>query len=48
MKSTAREISKTSSLMREAERTGFASQVKSLARENQHETSKEKGFEMER
>jgi hypothetical protein len=48
MKSAAKEISKTEDLMREAERAGFAGQVKSLASENQREISKGKDFELER
>jgi Ti-type conjugative transfer relaxase TraA len=48
MKSAAREISKNAGLMREAERAGIAGQVKSLARQNEREIAKEKGFEIER
>ena len=48
MKSVAKEISKSSSLMQEAERAGIAGQVNDLARENQRGLSKEKSFEMER
>ena len=48
MQQTAKEISSSSDLMREATRAGIASQVKSLARENARGPSQEKGFDLER
>ena len=48
MQQTAKEISSSSDLMREAARAGIASQVKSLARENTRVLSREKGFDLER
>jgi Ti-type conjugative transfer relaxase TraA len=48
MKSAAEEISKSTGLMREAERAGIAGQVKSLSRENERALGKDKGFEIER
>jgi Ti-type conjugative transfer relaxase TraA len=48
MLQAAKEISGSTDLMREASRSGIASQVKSLARENAPEPSQEKGFDLER
>jgi Ti-type conjugative transfer relaxase TraA len=48
MKSAAGEISKSTSLMLEAERAGIAAEVKSLARENAFVVSKQNHFELER
>jgi ATP-dependent exoDNAse (exonuclease V) alpha subunit len=48
MKRTAKDISNSKDLMREAARAGIASEVKSLARENARGPSEEKGFELER
>jgi hypothetical protein len=48
MTSVAQEISKDVNLIRETERARIGGQVKSLARENQPESSKQKDFELER
>jgi Ti-type conjugative transfer relaxase TraA len=48
MKQTAKDISSSKDLMREAARAGIASQVKSLTRENARGPSEEKGFELGR
>ena len=48
MRSAAEEISKDAGLMRQAEAARIVEQVKSLARENRHGLSKERGFELER
>jgi len=48
MKQAAKEISSSSDLMREAARAGLASQIRSLARQNSHVLSEEKGFDLER
>jgi hypothetical protein len=48
MKSAAEAISRDAALMREAERAGIASQVKSLAREKERTPCNDKVFELER
>ena len=48
MRSAAEEISKDAGLIRQAEAARIVEQVKSLARENRHGLSKERGFEPER
>jgi hypothetical protein len=48
VKSAAEEISRSTGLLREAERAGIAGQVKSLAREKERALSKDEGFEIER
>jgi Ti-type conjugative transfer relaxase TraA len=48
MKSAAEEISSSAGLMHEAERAGIASQVNSLAREEERALCDNKGFELER
>jgi len=48
MKSAADEISKSAGLMREAERSGIAGQVKSLSSEKERALGKDKEFEIER
>jgi Ti-type conjugative transfer relaxase TraA len=48
MMQTAKDISNSAQLMREAAHAGIASLVKSLARENARGPSEEKGFELER